>query len=212
MSQYYLLWDTETGGLDPKKTDLLTAYFAIVDEQFNVVEELDLKLKPHNKLPITEAQALKVNGININQHLENPETVIYSEGKQRLITLIRKYLKKTGRFSNIRPMGYNCPFDINFTQEYLLPKEEWDSLLHYKHVDVMQYVDFLKICSWFPQELGSLGTVVEYLQIPKRAAHNAREDSLMTLDVFRKILDIMKSKKDGGSGSQQDLILLLESE
>jgi DNA polymerase III alpha subunit (gram-positive type) len=212
MSQYYLLWDTETGGLDPKKTDLLTAYFAIVDEQFNVIDQIDLKLKPDSRLPITEAQALKVNGININQHLENPETITYSEGKQKLITLIRKYLKKTGRFSNIRPMGYNCPFDVNFTQTHLLPKEEWDSLLHYKHVDVMQYVDFLKICSWFPSELGSLGTVVEYLQIPKRAAHNAKEDSLMTLDVFKKILDIMKSKKDGGSGAQQDLISLLEAE
>jgi DNA polymerase III epsilon subunit-like protein len=58
--------------------------------------------------------------------------------------------------------------------------------------------------------LGSLSTVVEYLGIPKRPAHNAKEDTLMTVDVYKKWLDIMKSKKD--AGNSQDLISLLEAE
>jgi len=208
---YLMCFDTETGGFDPRKADLLTAYFCILDEEFKMQDELYLKLKPNGeRLPIAEAQALRVNGINMQEHLADSETVSYSEGKEKLVAMLKKYLKKNGRYSNIRPLGYNVPFDVKWVQEHLLPQEEWESILHYKHVDVMQNADFLKECGWFPKDLGSLGTVVDYLQLPKRAAHNAREDTLMTVDVHRKLLEIMKAKKDGGQ--VQDLISLLESE
>jgi oligoribonuclease (3'-5' exoribonuclease) len=212
--QYYLLWDTETGDLEPDTGDLLTAYFAIVDEDLRVVDELDLKLKPNDgRLPIANAGALKVNGIDLRAHLADPETVTYAEGKTKLVTLIKKYLKKTGRYSNIRPAGYNCPFDVKFTQAYLLPAEEWNSMLHYKQIDVMQYVDFLKLCGIFPPSLGSLNTVIEHLQLPKRQFHTAKDDSLATLDVLKNILGMMKKLKESSSGGiQGDLISLLEAE
>jgi DNA polymerase III epsilon subunit-like protein len=211
MSQYFMAFDTETGGLDCKKADLLTAYFGIVDMEYKVVDELYLKLKPDGgRLPIAEAGALAVNGINIKQHMEDPETLTYSEAKVKVMSLIKKYAKKKGRFSNIRPLGYNVPFDVGWTQEYILPKTEWLDLLHYKNVDVMERVDFLKECSWFPPELGSLGSVNDYLQLPKRNAHNAKEDTLMTIEVYKKLIDLMKEKKDGGPS--QDLISLLEAE
>ena len=208
---YFLAFDTETGGLNQKEADLLTIYVGLVDEEFKIVEELYLKLKPDGgRLPIAEAQALKVNGINIQQHLADPETITYSEAKVKVITLLKKYLKKNGRFSNIKALGYNVPFDLRWTQEHILPQSDWESILHYKYTDVMQAVDFLKEAGWFPPDLGSLNTVVDYLQLPKRAAHNAKEDTLMTIDVYKKLLEIMKSKKDGGQA--QDLISLLESE
>jgi DNA polymerase III epsilon subunit-like protein len=209
--KYFMAFDTETGGLHPSDADLLTFYGGIFDQEYKLVDELYLKLKPNDgRLPITEAGALKVNGINIKEHLEDPETITYFEANQKIVTMLRKVLKKTGRFSNIRPLGYNVPFDIRFVQHYLLAPKEWESILHYKHVDVMQNVDFLKDSGWFPPELGSLNTVVEYLQLPKRNAHNAKDDTLMTVDVHKKLLEIMQSKKDGGQA--QDLISLLEAE
>jgi DNA polymerase III epsilon subunit-like protein len=110
----------------------------------------------------------------------------------------------------MRPLGYNVPFDVKWVQQYLLEASEWESILHYKDVDVMRPVDFLKDAGWFPPELGSLGTVVEYLQLPKRDAHNAREDTLMTVDVYKRLLEMMKAKKEGGQA--QDLISILEAE
>lgn len=211
MSQYYMPFDSETGGFNPKTSDMLTLYISIMDDEFKICEELYLKLKPDGgRLPIAEAQALKINGINVQEHLSDPETITYSEAKVKIVTLIKKYLKKNGRYSNIRPLGYNVPFDKKWCQEHLLPPDEWEDMLHYKDVDVMQAVDFLKECKWFPQDLGSLGTVVDYLQLPKRSAHNAKEDTLMTIDVHKKLLELMKSKKDGGQA--QDLISLLEAE
>lgn len=210
MSQLYMPFDSETGGFNPKTADLLTLYVAIMDEEFKILDELYLKLKPDGRLPIAEAQALKVNGIDIQAHLADPETITYSAAKVKVVTLLKKHLKKTGRFSNIKPLGYNVAFDKDWMQEHILPRDEWESILHYKFTDVMQNMDFLKEAGWFPKDLGSLGTVVDYLQIPKRAAHNAKEDTLMTIDVHKKILEIMRSKRDGGSA--QDLITLLEAE
>jgi exonuclease I len=212
MSQLYLAFDTETGGLSPEDADLLTGYFAILDEEYNIVEELNLKFKPNNgRLPIAEAQALKINGIDIKAHLADPETISYDDGKEKLINMLQKYYEKKGKNSNIRPMGYNIlGFDIAWVQKYLMTHSEWNHLLHYKSVDTMQAVDFLKRMGWFPPELGSLNTVVEYLNLPKLPAHDARNDVLMTISVEKKLKELMRAKKDGGQ--VVDLIALLESE
>lgn len=209
--KFFMAFDSETGGFNPSTADLLTFYAGIFDEDYKLVEDVYLKLKPNEgRLPIAEAQALRVNGIDLRGHMADPETITYAEGKVKLITLLHKYLQKTGRYSNIEPLGYNVPFDIRWGQYHLLPQDEWESILHYQYTDVMQNVGFLKKCGWFPSDLGSLSSVVDYLQLPKRGAHNSKEDTLMTVDVHKKLLQIMASKKEGGS--TQDLISLLEAE
>lgn len=211
MSQFFAPFDSETGGFNPDTADLLTFYMCIMDEEFKLHDELYLKLKPDGgRLPIAEDQALRVNGINLKAHLADPETVTYSEGRAKLEAMLGKYSKKIGRTLNIKPLGYNVPFDENWTWHHLLPREAWLKYMHYKRVDVMERVDFLKESGWFPPDLGALGTVVDFLQLPKREAHNCKEDTLMTVDVYKKLLEIMKSKKEGGSA--QDLITLLEAE
>ena len=208
---FLFAFDSETGGLNPDTADLLTFYGSIFNEEFKLIDELYLKLKPDGgRLPVAEAGALKVNGIDIKAHLEDPGTVTYSEGSQKLKEMLKKYSRRVGKTLNIKPLGYNVPFDEGWAWKHLISREEWLNLMHYKRVDVMERVDFLKESGWFPQDLGSLGTVVDYLQLPKRSAHNAREDTLMTVDVYKKLLEIMKSKKDGSAA--QDLISLLESE
>lgn len=210
-SRYFFAFDTETGGLNPKTSDLLTFYGAIMDEDFKILEELDLKLKPNDgRLPIAEAGALKVNGIDIKQHLENPETITYKEASVKILAMLRRHLQKRGRYSNIRPLGQNVQFDIDWTQEHLISKDEWNNIVHYAKIDTKLCVDFLKDAGWFPSDLGALGTVVDYLQLPKRNAHSAKEDTLMCVDVYKKLLEIMASKKEGGQ--PQDLISLLEAE
>jgi hypothetical protein len=209
--KFFAGFDSETGGFNPETADLLTYYMCIVDEDFKLLDEVDLRLKPDGgRLPVAEAQALAVNKIDIRAHLEDPRTVTYSEGKAQLEAMLKKYSKKTGRSLNIRPLGYNVPFDLRWTFKHLLNADEWESYMHYQFVDVMQNVNFLKDSGWFPKDLGRLESVVEFLQLPKRLAHTAKDDTLMTIDVHRKIVELMKSKKDGGS--TQDLISLLEAE
>jgi oligoribonuclease (3'-5' exoribonuclease) len=207
---YILAMDTETGGLDPNNSDILTIYIGVFDETLQLLEELDLKLKPDNRLPLATVVALNVNKINLTEHLNNPDTVTYSEAKNRILQLIKKYLKKRGRYSNLRPLGQNVYFDLSFIWQHLIPRAEWDALVHYGVRDTKLCVDFLKDCGFFPKELGNLSSLVEYFGLPKLTAHSAKEDTIMTVNVYRKLLEFMASKKD--NGSQQDLISLLESE
>lgn len=207
---YTLALDSETGSLNPKDGDILTLYIAVLDDQFKIVEELDLKLKPDGRLPIAEAGALRVNKIDLRAHIEDPATVAYSQAKEKIVTMIKKYLKKNGRFSNIRPLGQNVTFDLDFINEHVIPKNEWDSLIHYAKIDTKAIADFMKDCQWLPKEVGNLGSLVDFFKIPKRTAHSAKDDTLMTIGVYIAMVDLMKAKKE--NGQTQDLISLLESE
>lgn len=215
MSFIYLPLDSETGGLSSKTSDILTLYIAAMTEDFKIIDELDLKLKPDDRLPIAEAGALKVNGIDLKAHLADPNTITYSEAKVKIIAFLKKHLKKNGRYSNLIPMGHNLPFDLNYIWQHLISEEEWLKICHYRTIDTNPIVGFLKECGWFPKELGNLGSVVEYLGVPKRAAHNAKEDTLMMVDVYKAVVAMMKAQRGAastGGGQQQDLISLLEAE
>jgi DNA polymerase III epsilon subunit-like protein len=208
---FYLAFDSETGGLNPATADMLTLYMAVVGEDFKIVEELDLKLKPDGgRLPVAEAGALKVNGIDLHKHLADPNTITYSEAKDKIVSMIKKYLKKRGKYSNIRPLGQNVQFDIDWLQYHILPKDEYNKMIHYGKVDTKIIVDFFKDCGYFPPDLGSLGSIVSHLGIAMGTAHTARADTLATIEVYKKLLELMASKKDGGQNI--DLIALLEAE
>lgn len=211
MSKIFVCLDTETGGLIPSKADLLTVYMGLFDEEFKLLEELDLKLKPNDeRLPIAEAGALRVNGIDIQKHMTDPNTITYEEAKNKIMAMLKKYLKKNGRYSNLIPMAYNYDFDCKWLQHHILSEDDWNSVLHYGKIDPKICVDFLKDCQWLPKELGTLVSAADFFQVPKRNAHNAREDVMMMVDVYKAILTLMKSKKEGGQA--QDLISLLETE
>ncbi len=211
--KFSLAFDCETGGLNPATADLLTIYLAIVDEDFKIRDELDLKLKPDNgRLPVAEAGALKVNGIDLHKHLADPNTITYAEAKEKIVGMIKKYLKKTGRYSNISPLGQNVDFDIGWLQHHILPKEEYDKIIHYGKMDTKMITDFMKQASWLPPDLGSLGSLAKHFNVVLSNAHNAKADTLATVEIYKKLLELMASKKDGGSSQGVDLISLLESE
>lgn len=207
---YFVCMDSETGGLRTTAS-ILTLFMAITDEDFKILDELNLKLKPDNgELPIAEEGALKVNGIDLRKHLEDPETISYSEAKAKIIAFAKKYLKKRGRHSNLIPLGQNLLFDLKFIWKHIIPEEEWETIFNYNVEDTKTASLFLKRCGWLPSEIGTLKSLVEYFNIPKREAHEARGDVLMTIDVYKAMVALMESKKSGGSSL--DLISLLEAE
>lgn len=207
---YLIATDAETGGLDPDEVDLLTVYMAVVDENYKIVEELDLVLKPDgDRLPIAHADALKITGIDLQAHISNSSTITYSEAALKITEMLKKYRTK-GKYSNLKFSGFNCYFDRSFIHKYLINKKDFEKLVHYKNVDVMEGIDFLKRVGWLPPSVGNLGSCVDHFGLPKGKAHNAREDILMTLEVDKKVKELMDSKKSGGQ--TLDLVSLLESE
>ena len=188
-------FDTETGGLDPQKHTLLTAYFGVYDAELKLIDELYLQLKPENVADINVTpDAMKINKINLDEHLADPNTVTYAVGKDKLVRMLEKN-KIPRKRKSFQPMAHNINFDYGFVWGQLMPKEEWEKLVHYRALDTSQVCSFLKDVGILPADLGNLTSLVEYFKIPMQTAHNAKDDVNMMIMVYKYIVDMMKQFK-----------------
>lgn len=188
----FIAFDTETGGLDNQKTDILTAYFAILDENFQLQAELDLKVRPDGDDPYrVTAGALSINNINIIKH--HKEALTKTDAAECLKTFLRNY-KPAGR-ERLVPVGHNVLFDIGFVQEHLLPKKDWDCYCSHRKIDTADIAYFLSLPP--NEKINSknfaLESLVEYFNLPKAAMHNAKNDTLATIMILREMRKLVSS-------------------
>lgn len=186
----YLAFDTETGGLDPKKTSLLTAYFAVLDENFNAIEELDLKIKgDKNEIYHVTGEALKINGINLAElHGEN-RNLTKGLAALQVSDLIRKHSEE-GKTPLI-PIGHNVDFDIGFVNEHLIPKDLWDRYVSYRKLDTSSTANFLKAKKIIPDNIsGKLESLAKFfnIDIGKGSYHNAKIDTVVCVKLLEAML------------------------
>lgn len=198
---HYLWFDCETGGLDSDVHSLLTAYFIIYDENFNILDELDLKLKPNSGEIISTPEAMKVTGINLEEHLADPKTVTCSVGGKMLMDMLKKH-KIPKKRKHYRPSGQNIGFDIDYIKKQLISKEDYGSLIHHRSVDTLAITTVLQDVGILPKDLGNLSSLVEYFGIPMGSAHEAKDDVIMTVKVYREITKLLDSLKKGAASSQ----------
>ena len=148
---HYLWYDCETGGTDCNLHSLITAYFAIYNDKWEKLDELELYLKPDDGNIIAVQEALDVTGIDLKTHLEDTRTVPYSEGKEILISFLEKH-KIKGKRRHFRPCGQNISFDENFIMGQLVPEEEWRKLVHYRMLDTLTILTFLQDLDFLPKD------------------------------------------------------------
>ncbi len=184
----YLPMDNETGGLH-EDVCLLSTYIEVVDEQFNVVDSLELYVKPNNGVYNVEAGGLKVNKIDLVKHDET--AITYSEAGQKLF----QFLKKNSKDGAIKliPIGKNVMFDVSGLQKHLLGKKTMDKFVSYRVIDITCLAMSLQIKGKLPPDLGlSLGSLVEYFNIVIPGnAHEAKYDTQATMLVYKKLLDMI---------------------
>lgn len=83
----YIVIDTETGGIG-RDVSLLSAYFGVLDENFNLLDELELFVRPDNHIYQVTAEALGINKINLVEH--EKKAVTYKEAGTKLFNFIEK--------------------------------------------------------------------------------------------------------------------------
>lgn len=206
----YLFYDCETGGKNSKVNSLLTAYFAVYDNNLILIDDLYLQLKPNEIEDLNvEAEALKVNKINLRDHVEDPSTLTYEDGKARLLELLNTY-KIPKKRKHYRPCGHNIAFDNNFLFDQLISQEEWEETVHYNPIDTLRITTFLQDVGMLPPELGRLTSLAEYFGIPFEEAHNAREDIKMNVEVYKALKKIMKTHKMNSIAGAESLLKIIE--
>ena len=204
----YIAFDTETGGLEPKLNPILTAYFAIIGDDFSKIDELDIKIRVSAPYDKVEEDALRVNGIDIAAHNADPNTLDRPEAIKRITEFLAKH-KGKGKYDKPHPLGHNLDFDLRMIFEQIMPMTDWEKYVSYAARDTKKASDFLKDFGILPPEIGNLGSLVKHFGIPQLSAHTAKDDVLMTVEVFRKLGELVKKGK-GGGGLSLDVLDILE--
>lgn len=190
MIELFMPMDCESGGLSDE-VSLLSAYFEIVDKDWNVVDTLDLYIKPNDGLYKVEAGGLEVNKINLVEH--DKKAITYSEAGQ----LLFRFLNINSNQGKIKivPLGKNVSGDVRWVNKHLLNKGNWERFCSYRTMDISPFARALQIQGKIPPDVGlSLFSLRDFLEtkglMPEIEGnpHEAKYDTKLTVDVFRGLL------------------------
>lgn len=184
----FLPFDCESGGIGEDIT-LLTAHFAACDKDWNVVDELELALKPKEvddtgcAIYKVTASALSINKIDLIKH--DLVAVHASEAGQ----LLRQFLVKNSQNGKIKlqPMGKNIGGDVDWVTTHILGKKTWAQYVSYRHYDITTLITYLKrvgkLDRFAPESLEKLA---EHLDI-HADWHTAKGDNYAGIEVMKRL-------------------------
>lgn len=178
----YLPFDTETGGVTEGST-LLSVHFAVCDANFNIVDELDLRVKPNGKeaeYNVT-AKALEINKIDLIEH--DKVAISFSEAGKR----VRDFVWANSQQGKVKliPVGKNIAFDVKKVTDQLLGAPTWNQYVSYRTYDLTTMIIMLKRNGKLPSDAPeSLVQLSEYFGI-KEDWHTARGDNLAGIKLVK---------------------------
>ena len=187
----YLATDVETGGIGPE-VSLLTAYIAILDQNMEIMDELELAMRPDDKIYHVTAEALAINKIDLIKHDKDERTVSFGKAGELFRNLIQ--LHSNNGKKKLIPLGHNVAFDMENLYRNVLNKKEAQNYISYRVLDTGSTGRFLVTAGLIPETVtGSLGSYVEHFKVEKREAHTARGDVLMTVDLMKAMIALVKN-------------------
>ena len=193
----YFATDIETGGIDGKyKFSLLTLYGAVLDSKFNTLSEIELYMKPNDGAPYQiDPSGMAVNKIDLIKH--DAMAITMSEAGSRFYNFL-KVNSGDGK-NKLTPLGHGISFDVHKINSDLLSRENFEKFASYRRVCTHSVGAFLKDAGIIPDTVsGSLISYVQYFGIPDLGCHAAKNDTLMTIQVYQKFLGLI-IKKDYGN-------------
>ena len=181
----YLALDTEFAGLDVSYS-LLTLSFIVADTDFNIVDRLDLKVKPDHRKYVVDPVSMSVNKIDLLKHDE--EAISYKAAKTLLYSFLRTNYKKEGLLNAI---AHNHQLDYDYIFTYLLSKNSWDQFVKYRVLDTGGLTEFLSDKGKIEAKESSLVYWTKYFGIKVEGIpHTARYDAEVTLRLYEKLKEL----------------------
>lgn len=181
----FLVTDVETGGFEG--TSLLSAYFGVLDENFNLVDELELFVRSKDHIYKVTAEALSINKINLIEH--EKIAITYEQAG----TALFEFLCKNTDDGKIKlgPIGHNVIFDIVRIKKDLISDGSWLKFVSYRIRDTGGIGNYLKDKGLIPKEIsGSLSSYAGFFGIDSSKAHDAKADCQMTVEVYKRMLKL----------------------
>lgn len=178
------LWiDTETGGLNCNKYDLLTIGIVVENNGlFIAQQEFGIKRDEYR----TTKSAMDINKINLNHLQDDPVQVIKT---------IKRIVKEC--FKDEKPIiyGQNTQFDLGFLKIFFDEfgtdgESKFNDIFSGRIFDIYTVANYLIDIKKLPQGTTSLSKMVKHFNINKQGRHTALSDAKMTASVYHKMLQI----------------------
>lgn len=187
--------DTETGGISngDYRPSLLTLNMSIVDANFNIQEKLDLLLKPdlidQRSNYIVQAEALKINGIDLIEHDLNAITYNASRGT------IYKWLEKMRtKYGTLTPFGNCVQGDIDTITWFVLARKSWENLVDRRVIELTSIGKCLQMMGKIPEDQSlSLSNIADYfkIKVDSSLTHTADYDVWLGAQVMKKYFKML---------------------
>lgn len=128
-------FDTETTGLNPHTSSILTLAGVIMTDDLEFVEKIYIETQPAKTIIFDKdlMTALNVNKLN-------PLEIFNKKSAQESFEDLRLLLSRYGsEFKKLTPVGHNVKFDLNMLESDLaaLNKSDIMNYLHYHNEDTM---------------------------------------------------------------------------
>lgn len=187
--QYFLIPDTETGGLDSKRHKLLEIGATVFNQEGKKVDEFHALLNPDENSKSQTLFAMKINRCYKRYGPQAPQVT----NKEIATHFVRWLLDTNEKYSPILA-GQNLQFDIRFISEFLetYGYENWNEIFGFHHLDTTMLARALQLSGLLKTKKLNLSALAEEFKIVNVDAHTAVADSETTALVLIHILNLIK--------------------
>lgn len=188
----YLSVDVETGGLG-LETSLLSIGLVLADDNFQVLLEKELFVKPDNKLYCLQAEGMTVNKIDIVEH--DKKAISYRDANNFLRVQLHNWSAQ-GK-NKLTVVGKQVRSDLMQIWDKVLKREAWENFCSHRLIDISSVFMFLRDLGKYPKDMkGGLADLLNYHRLATDGQHNALWDARMTLFVYQRMLLLAKDKHE----------------
>jgi len=188
----YIVLDVETGGIGDDKS-LLTACFIYCEyknDGFEILDGLDLKIKPNDDVYRITAESLSINNIDLKKH--NKIAITEKQAGTKLYDRLSNWYLMNNK-EKLIPIGHNVAFDIRKVTTSLVNVGTWEQFISHRVLDTSTIVQFLRLQGKFPNNVsGSLVGLTDYFNCKPLTGnpHEADYDCLATLNVLENLFKL----------------------
>ncbi len=155
----------------------------MTDDNFNVIGDLYLYLKPDDEIYKVCARAMEINKINLVLH--DTKAISYKEGATTLYTWLSRMTN--GGKVKATVVGHGIYGDVEWILHHLMSRNSFENFTSYRKLDTSSTCQFLKSVGMFPEDVsGSLVSLAKHfkVEVDESAAHDAKYDTELTFRVF----------------------------
>lgn len=184
-----VFFDTETGGLDPKKNPILSLGLVTLGLDNTLVHQMEIPIEPPLGCEINPI-ALQKNGIDLGQHLSNPKLRTQEEASQ----LFTRYYEKTKEHFGVKEVkfgGHNIRFDLDMVNEQFYLGKWPKAFPRFGHcIDTMNLVASLRSVGRIDIKSLTLDDAIKFYKIETEGSHQALNDAISSARLFSKIMKL----------------------